>query len=86
MKHAIFNHFLNHTGTYVPRTYSLNFAELGWEQNQLSHLDLPFSQSEVYAVIKATPKDKAPDSDGFIGSFFSICWEIIKDDLLNAIL
>jgi hypothetical protein len=52
----------------------------------LSHLDLPFSESEVYAVIKATPKDKAPDSDGFIGSFFSICWEIIKDDLLNAII
>jgi hypothetical protein len=31
------------------------------------------------------PKEKAPRPDGFIGSFFAQCWDIIKGDLLHAI-
>jgi hypothetical protein len=51
----------------------------------LSHLELFFSESEVYAVIKEAPKDKAPGSDGFIKSLLYECWELIKEDLLSAI-
>jgi hypothetical protein len=41
-KHAIvYNHFLNHIGTYSPRSCALNFNNLGWQQRQLSHLDIP---------------------------------------------
>jgi hypothetical protein len=47
----------------------LNFAELSWEQNQLDHPDLPFTEAEVYTVIKEAPKDKAPGPDGFIEAF-----------------
>jgi hypothetical protein len=57
---------------------------LGW-QRQLSHLDSPFSEEEVQAVIKAAPREKAPRPDGFIGLFFSECWNIIKEDLMGAI-
>jgi hypothetical protein len=45
---------------------------LGW-QRQLSHLDSPFSEEEVQAVIKAAPREKPPGQDSFIGLFFSEC-------------
>ena len=31
------------------------------------------------------PPDKALGPDGFTGAFFKACWEIIKDDMTNAI-
>lgn len=31
------------------------------------------------------PKEKAPGPDGYIGSFFASCWDIIKIDLMAAI-
>jgi hypothetical protein len=30
-KQVIYNHYHQHTGTYVPRSYTLNFSELGWQ-------------------------------------------------------
>jgi hypothetical protein len=68
---VVYRHFLQHTGTYVPRQCLLNFDALGWEPQQLSHLDQPFTGVEIKTVIMEAPKDKAPSSDGFIGSFFS---------------
>jgi hypothetical protein len=31
------------------------------------------------------PKEKAPAPDGFIGTFFRSCWQIVKDDLMAAV-
>jgi ribosomal protein S16 len=28
----IYNHYLRHIGTYVPRSYTLNLTELSWEK------------------------------------------------------
>jgi hypothetical protein len=28
---AVYNHFLNNIGTYVPRQWSLNLSDLGWD-------------------------------------------------------
>jgi hypothetical protein len=72
-------------GSYVPRQCTLNLADLGWEPRQLSHMDLPFSEDEILAVIKATPKEKAPGLDVFIGLFFSSCWDVVKEDIMRAI-
>jgi hypothetical protein len=82
---AIYNHFLNHMGSYVPRQCTLNLADLGWEPRQLSHMDLPFSEDEILAVIKATPKEKAPGLDVFIGLFFSSCWDVVNEDIMRVI-
>jgi uncharacterized protein YceK len=81
---VVYRHFLQHTGTYAQRRM-LNFNALGWEPKQLGHLDLPFSDEEIKRVIMEAPKEKAPDPDGFIGSFFSECWNIIKEDLFRAV-
>jgi hypothetical protein len=72
-------------GSYVPRQCTLNLADLGWEPRQLSHMDLPFSEDEILAVIKATPKEKAPGLDVFIGLFFSSCWDVVNEDIMRVI-
>jgi hypothetical protein len=56
---TIYNHFLQHSGTYFARRCALNFSELGWQPRNLEHLDLPFSQDEIHEVIKSAPKEKA---------------------------
>jgi hypothetical protein len=57
---------------------------LDWQPQQLQHLELLFSEDEV-KVISEAPKEKASDTNDFIGLFFSECWEIIKDDILKAL-
>jgi hypothetical protein len=57
-------------------------AELDWQLQQLQHLDLPFSEIEIAATVKAMHKEKAPGPDGFIGSFFKRYWNLIKDGIL----
>jgi hypothetical protein len=82
---AIFNHFKLHIRTYLPRAYSLNFAELGWEPRNLSLLELPYTVDEIKKVNLDAPKEKAPGPDGFISIFFTSCWDIIKQDLCNDV-
>jgi hypothetical protein len=43
------------------------------------------SKDEVHRVIKESPKEKAPDPYGFIGSFFSSYWGIIMEDMMRAV-
>lgn len=39
----------------------------------------------VYDVINNMNSNSAPDPDGFNGLFYSFCWDIIKQDLFEAI-
>jgi len=48
-------------------------------------LQRPFSEAEVLNIIKQCDGDKAPCPDGFTMSFFKVCWETIKDDLMGTI-
>jgi hypothetical protein len=63
----------------------LNFSELGWEQKNLNHLDLPFIEEEVLTVIKGALRDNAPGPDEFIGVFFASFGGTIKGDIVQAI-
>jgi hypothetical protein len=82
---VVYNHFLKHLGSYVPRKCRINLASLGWQSKPLDHLEADVSEAELKHVILNAPKEKAPGPDGFIGLFFSTCWSIIKHDLLTAI-
>lgn len=48
-------------------------------------LDEPITE-EVWQTIKNLPADKAPGPDGYTGRFYKSCWQIIKPDLMAAIL
>jgi hypothetical protein len=41
-------------------------------------------ESEVKNAIDHMPSDKAPGPDGFTSLFFKECWEIVKEDVMNA--
>jgi hypothetical protein len=82
---VIYDHFLNHLGSYVPRACSLNLTELDWHSNDLHHLDAPFIEVEIKSIIFSMPKEKAPGRDGYIGLLFTSYWAIIKHDLMKAL-
>lgn len=66
----------------------LNIATLGFLHCDLSDLECPFTADEVKAALMdifSLGPDKASGPDGFTGYFFQICWNIIKDDVLNVI-
>jgi hypothetical protein len=62
-----------------------NFANLGWQPKPLSHLENPITKEELHSLITHAPTKKPPRPYGFIGLFFSSCWNIIKQDLLEAV-
>lgn len=81
---AVLEFFENVLGTEEERDYTIDLAEIGVQQHDLSSLDAPFSEEEVWAIIKDMPLDKALGPDGFTGRFYKSCWSIIKGDLLQA--
>jgi hypothetical protein len=82
---VIFDHFTQHIGTYVHRSYILNFQALGWQPRPLHHLEVPVTEEELHEVIRCALKEKAPGSDGFIRLFLSQCCSIIKANLLQVV-
>lgn len=52
----------------------------------LAALDDPISEDEVWQTIKGLPANRAPGPDGYTGRFYKSCWEIIKSDLMAAII
>jgi hypothetical protein len=46
-------------------------------------MDLPFSEKEVKDVIDQMERNKAAGPDGFPIEFYQVCWDIIKDDLMQ---
>jgi hypothetical protein len=66
---VIFEHFMNHLGSYVPRKCRINLTNLGWQPKPLAHLEGDVDESELHSVILNAPKEKAPGPDEFIGLF-----------------
>jgi hypothetical protein len=51
----------------------------------LSVLDIPISEDEVWTTILSLPNDRAPGPDGYTARFYQSCWQIIKTDFMAAI-
>lgn len=81
---AVLNFFENVLGTAESLDYTIDLSEIGVEQHDLSSLDAPFTEEEVWSTIKDMPLDKAPGPNGFTGHFYKSCWNIIKGDLMLA--
>lgn len=65
-----------------PRPNELNWEALDITPADLATLEEPFSEQQVHKAIKEMPSDKAPGPDGFARTFFKVCWEIVKEDIL----
>jgi hypothetical protein len=81
----VYDHYLHHIGTHIPKECALNFFELGWQPMNLQHLGTPFTKNEVKSVVIQAPKENHQAPMALSVCLFSECWEIIKDDILNAL-
>lgn len=50
------------------------------------HLDKPFTAQEIRAALFQMVPSKAPGVDGFIAGFFQRHWDLLKDDIVLAVL
>jgi hypothetical protein len=71
-------------GSCPERGYSLDLDFLGMQTHDLSGLEVPFTEEEVWGVIRSQELDKAPRPDGFTSRFYTACWPIIKADVMEA--
>ncbi|KAK1276479.1 hypothetical protein QJS04_geneDACA020812 [Acorus gramineus] len=61
-----------------------------WEDRELPQihqedrvfLDRPFSEEEIFKVVKATKGEKSPGPDGFGLIFYKRFWDIVKEDII----
>ena len=81
----IFSFYETLLGSCEQRENSINLDNLELSHHNLSDLELPFSEEEVWNTIKHLPSDKAPGPDGYTGRFYKMCWNIIKPDVLAAL-
>jgi len=72
-------------GTSLHREHTINLDELNIASHNLSCLEIPISEEEVWRTISDLPFDKAPGPDGFTGRFYQVCWPIIKNDIMAVI-
>jgi len=70
---AVDDFYENILGSAEVRDYTLNLDELDMQHHDLSDLDAPFSEEEVWATIKDMHLDKVPGPDGFTWRFYKSC-------------
>lgn len=57
----------------------------GIKSRDLSDLENPFTEEEVWQVIKELPSDKSPEPDEMTAAFYQATWPVIKHDLMQAV-
>ncbi|WVZ52762.1 hypothetical protein U9M48_003790, partial [Paspalum notatum var. saurae] len=86
-KHQVLHDYYNNLiGTALMRDTSLDLQFFHRPGMDLSSLDAPISDDEVWTTIASLPSDWAPGPDGYTGRFYKACWNIIKSDFMAAIL
>lgn len=66
----VFSYFEEVLGQDLERPSALNLAALGISPRNLVVLEAPFTEEEVWAVIKDVPQDKSPGPDGMTAAFY----------------
>lgn len=81
------HHFYSHLlGESLDWEVTVNLEELNIPRFDMSDLETPFTEEEVWKTICSLPSNKAPGPDGFTGNFYKACWPLIKDDVMAAVL
>jgi hypothetical protein len=76
--------FRNLLGCSSDRVHTIDLDHLQIPTHDLSSLDSPFTEDEVWKTVLSLPSNKAPGPYGFIGKFYKSCWHIIKGDIMAA--
>lgn len=79
------DYFQGILGVSEPNSAELQFNQIFPLAPNLQELEVPFSEEEVWKVIKEMPNEKAPGPDGFTGLFYQRCWQVIKGEVLAAL-
>ena len=56
----------------------------GLAEEDLEGLDRPFSEEEVFNVVKNFNGDKSPGPDGYSMAFYQACWSIIGREVMDV--
>jgi hypothetical protein len=79
----LWNSFRNRMGTTSSPTMLFDLASMIVAADGLDALADPILHSEVDAVVKKMPSDKALGPDGFNSLFLKRCWHFIKGDFYS---
>lgn len=82
---VFYDHFVDVLGFEEDRSSTINLAALGVPALEMHDLTRPFTEQEVWEVIKEMPADRAPGPDGFTGAFYKAAWPVIKGDVMWAV-
>lgn len=82
----LFRFFKERLGTSFQRGSGINWSMLNLPSLDLEDIEEDITEEELKATIFSMPAEKAPGPDGFIGAFYKAAWEIIKEDLLKAVI
>lgn len=85
MEDVVWEFYSTLLGTAHHRTTTLNLRAFYQPPHDLTELDSPISEQEVWKIVKELPSNKAPGPDGFSGRFYKNCWQIIKQDVMAVI-
>ena len=80
---VIYKAFKERLGTCHHPAMAFDLASLIQPVEGLQVLTEPFSTTEIDAVVREMPSDKAPGPDGFNGHFLKSCWHIVKEDIYS---
>ena len=81
-----FYHDLYSSQGYNDMNELLQFVLARVTEDMNTSLDKPFEPDEVRVALFQMSPSKAPGVDGFTAGFFQRHWDLIKDDLVPAIL
>jgi hypothetical protein len=83
---ATFCYFDQILGTLSPRSNSISLDLLNLPCLDPAGMGARFTEAEVWATIKGLPPDKSPGSDGFTTRFLQVSWELIRPDIMAALV
>lgn len=84
MAEAAHWHFVDILGTIEERAFTLDLGEIHVGHFDLSGLDRPFTEEEIWAAVKSLSSGKASGPDGFTSEFVRSAWEVIKHDICGV--